>query len=441
MGAFCFIIEEKEGTNSQQFWGAMVKLSGGIGTCFGLGCCYFLRAYLTNEHLYAWGWRLPFLLSLVFGIVGLWLRSKLKKEEYSESTTKEHEQQQQQQGLESGNDDGKEGEEGKDMSGERLLEPAQYPPSQSTMNHIHSHTLTLSPTHSDDKHGNTEVKSFKPAIEAINTYWREILALLLVVSFWAVGYYSLFVWLQYFLSSDQMMGGEGRELHVTTAWKINFISNVSLFAAFPFAGYLGDVVGKYYQSPSIGCTRVMQAGLIIMIVFVIPAFYSISTGTMVGIFIAEFIFCVSLSLFGANLPAFMCRQFKPRLRYSSMGISYNLSNAIFAGSAPTVQTFLALQRSHHDSESSSSPSSLLHVVRDSRMGPAYYIIAISTMSLVSLTILVPWCKSLRKDDALRSHADVEEETKKEIKERVMKREEEKGGRDEEEDLQRLTSRE
>ena len=58
---------------------------------------------------------------------------------------------------------------------------------------------------------------------------------------------------------------------------------------------------------------------------------------------------------------FVAPQFTVRFRYSGVGIAYNLSNAIFAGTAPLIQTALVLQ-SHGDPDDAlmvSPPLSLL----------------------------------------------------------------------------------
>jgi MFS family permease len=59
---------------------ASCKACGNLGVTLGLGVVAILRAIVTRETLHQWGWRLPFLGSVLFGFVGLWLRSKLEDE-------------------------------------------------------------------------------------------------------------------------------------------------------------------------------------------------------------------------------------------------------------------------------------------------------------------------------------------------------------------------
>jgi MHS family proline/betaine transporter-like MFS transporter len=75
-GATIFLIENNP-ERSSSFSSAMIFVSGGVGCLIAL--------FLGNIFLsisYSWGWRIPFLLGLLFGIFLLWLR--LKTEESSE---------------------------------------------------------------------------------------------------------------------------------------------------------------------------------------------------------------------------------------------------------------------------------------------------------------------------------------------------------------------
>jgi MFS family permease len=59
---------------------ASCKACGTFGVTLGLGVVAIIRAIVTREVLHQWGWRLPFLGSILFGFVGLWLRSQLEDE-------------------------------------------------------------------------------------------------------------------------------------------------------------------------------------------------------------------------------------------------------------------------------------------------------------------------------------------------------------------------
>ncbi len=49
-----------------------------VGVLVGSGVALLFNAALSDSALYAWGWRLPFLLSILGAALGIWVRKKLK---------------------------------------------------------------------------------------------------------------------------------------------------------------------------------------------------------------------------------------------------------------------------------------------------------------------------------------------------------------------------
>jgi MFS family permease len=76
VGAFIYTIEATGGSN-RGFWGGACKATGNLGSSLGMGVVAVLRGTLSNQAMLSWGWRVPFLLSIVFGFIGIKLRSKL----------------------------------------------------------------------------------------------------------------------------------------------------------------------------------------------------------------------------------------------------------------------------------------------------------------------------------------------------------------------------
>lgn len=66
----------------------MCKATGNAGSAIGLGVVALLRQVLTNHQLITWGWRIPFLISILFGVVGIKLRANLQDEVSSTSLLK-----------------------------------------------------------------------------------------------------------------------------------------------------------------------------------------------------------------------------------------------------------------------------------------------------------------------------------------------------------------
>ena len=61
--------EDKKG-----FYGSWPQLGAPLGLVLGTLVFSLVSWFLPDAELYAWGWRLPFLFSIVLVIVGLWIR-------------------------------------------------------------------------------------------------------------------------------------------------------------------------------------------------------------------------------------------------------------------------------------------------------------------------------------------------------------------------------
>src|ERR1700732_5614883 len=56
------------------FYGSWPQLGAPLGLVLGPLVFSIVSSLMTDAQLYAWGWRLPFLFSIVLVIVGLWIR-------------------------------------------------------------------------------------------------------------------------------------------------------------------------------------------------------------------------------------------------------------------------------------------------------------------------------------------------------------------------------
>ncbi|WP_289296327.1 MFS transporter [uncultured Reyranella sp.] len=74
--AFIFMIEHA-GPRRRGLAGAMATGGGTAGILFGSATGALLTAVLPPEALQDWGWRLPFLLGLPIGLLGIWLRRRV----------------------------------------------------------------------------------------------------------------------------------------------------------------------------------------------------------------------------------------------------------------------------------------------------------------------------------------------------------------------------
>jgi MFS transporter, MHS family, proline/betaine transporter len=76
-GSATFIVEYAPAWR-RGFYGSWHAVSLGSGILLGSGTAALLTSVLSEDALNSWGWRIPFLLGILLGIVGLYLRLKLQ---------------------------------------------------------------------------------------------------------------------------------------------------------------------------------------------------------------------------------------------------------------------------------------------------------------------------------------------------------------------------
>lgn len=100
----------------------------------------------------------------------------------------------------------------------------------------------------------------------------------LIVSFWAAGFYTSFIWMAYY--TTELMAGEA----VPRAWLINTAMMSVFVAMLPIAGLFADFVCHFcYEGATLGYRRCMKGGALLVVicgtqcnsvsVWVIPLFW------------------------------------------------------------------------------------------------------------------------------------------------------------------------
>ena len=74
--------------------------------------------------------------------------------------------------------------------------------------------------------------------------------------------------------------------------------------------------------------------------FTYPLFLLASTKVSFLIVVAQVLFGLIISLFSGPGPASLVEMFPTNVRYSALGVSYNIAVAAFGGTAPFIATYL-----------------------------------------------------------------------------------------------------
>ena len=78
-GAALMVVEHKDAANRRGFFGAWVGSASPIGYILAAGLIALVSAFMPDEAFNSWGWRVPFLLSALMVIVGLYIRLQLEE--------------------------------------------------------------------------------------------------------------------------------------------------------------------------------------------------------------------------------------------------------------------------------------------------------------------------------------------------------------------------
>jgi MFS transporter, MHS family, proline/betaine transporter len=191
--------------------------------------------------------------------------------------------------------------------------------------------------------------SSSPLKEAVTTSWRPILQIAGLVVIHNVGFYIVFTFLPSYFTKT--LGFTKTDAFVSIT-----VASVVAMILIPPLGALSDRIGR---------KPLLIAGSLAFAVFAYPLFLLLNTGSLAaaiaahaGLAAIESVFvCASLAA-GAEL-------FATRVRSSGYSIGYNVSVAVFGGTAPYVATWL-----------------VAHTGND--LAPAYYIIAAALVTLFTV---------------------------------------------------------
>lgn len=314
VGALIFTLESTGGKHTG-FWGGACKATGNLGSTVGIGVAALLRTQLSADELQAWGWRVPFLLGIVFGVIGLIARKSL------------------------------------DAVGE------------------------------DEGHGQgqgQQVKYRELLRILFRDHLRDILTVVFVAATWGCGYYTCFVWIAYYMQDEALIGGTGG---VPFTWSLCFAANLCLVAAMPLGGLLGDYLSQLIPYPGRARKMVLQMAVFILMASVLPAFLLFRTKQLSCATIGMLLLVIPVGIFGGNLPIYMITHFERSLRFSGVGIAYNLAAALFSSTVAVVQTSLIFAATK-----GRGPSSDHMAIASPHLLPAYYLMFVALLTFTALQL-------------------------------------------------------
>ncbi|GAB3970544.1 MFS transporter [Actinoallomurus acanthiterrae] len=138
------------------------------------------------------------------------------------------------------------------------------------------------------------------------------------------GYYVLFTFMPTFMSGN-LHFSKVQGLLVTAT------SLVAISIAIPYMGRLSDRVGR---------KKVIAGAAIAMAIAGIPCYLLIGTGSVPLAILGACVMAVIFAGHTGVIHILLVELFPTRLRYSAYGLGYNISSALFGGTAPLLMTYL-----------------------------------------------------------------------------------------------------
>lgn len=212
--------------------------------------------------------------------------------------------------------------------------------------------------------------------ELLQYHWRAMLIGVFVVFFYNVVNYTLLSYMPSHLT--EVLGyAETKGLLLIVIVMVVMIPIVLLMGFF---------------SDRIGSKKIIQFGLVGLILLTIPAFMLIGSGSTLLVFFGLMMIAVFSSTFQGTMPSLLPSLFFTDVRNSALSITYNVSASLFGGTAPLIISWFISQT-------------------NSEMVPAYYVIFASIVGIIVVTIFLKntSTKALRgSPPAVEEEAEIEE---------------------------------
>jgi len=164
----------------------------------------------------------------------------------------------------------------------------------------------------------------QPLSAALREMPGRVFKLAAMVMLLGVAIYTLFIWMPTYLTHIVQPA-------VPHALLVNTCAMGLLILLMPLAGALSD---------RMGAKSVLILAALLTALSVYPLFAWIDGGTLVAVIVAQIVFAVINGAVQGPAPVAMVDLFPARIRYSGIAAGYNVSLALFGGTAPLVATWL-----------------------------------------------------------------------------------------------------
>lgn len=183
--------------------------------------------------------------------------------------------------------------------------------------------LNESPLFQDIK-DSQEAVEHAPIRQTLKLQWREMMILGGYISLTALSFYIFSTYMTTFLR--QVVG-----LDATPVLLSNVLALTLAAVTAPFVGRVCDKIGR---------RKTMFASALLLAVTAVPGYLIAANGTFAGALAGQVLIMLGTVTANVVTAVLLTEVFPTKVRYTASGITYNVSYAIFGGTAPFVATWL-----------------------------------------------------------------------------------------------------
>ena len=158
-----------------------------------------------------------------------------------------------------------------------------------------------------------------PLRETIREYWRETLMAIAVYINVTAPFYTTTVFIKRYMTNLGYEQTQG-------AFACSIIL-ITMSIMFPISAYISDKIGR---KPIIVWSSVA------LVISIYPIFLALHTMNYTLAILSQIVFSAIVGVYMGPVPTLLVELFPTRVRFTGVAISYNLSAAIFGGTAPIV---------------------------------------------------------------------------------------------------------
>ena len=203
--------------------------------------------------------------------------------------------------------------------------------------------------------GNKPKDNYIPSLLLVKNYFLSFMQGLAILCLGAVSMFLLFVYMPIYLVNFKTQ-------HLVEASNVQLLNTVSLsvFSLFMILfGYLSDYFGR---------KKLIIIGAFLLFVLSYPLFNALLNGSLYVAFLSLISLGFAFSLVASSYGALIAELFPSKVRYTGVGLAYNVAYAALGGTTPLIATFL------------------IKITNNSLM-PAYYLMLFAGLCLLgALTI-------------------------------------------------------